>query len=301
MQDVTIRRSLDRNNELFAMHSRQGRVMMEGIGTSMEAERKRAVQAVQRAARTVDPPPSKNPLDGFPMPHVWALVVTAVTCSICCVMMVVYAFDKCTFPNLMLSNYIIYYPANMLANISWPLYAVTHAYLEFLLWRRLVAKRSPAARIFGQTFLYVALPAWGAQLSCLIWGIEAYPMVHTVIGGVYGATWTIAHGIRSLHMDHMREDLRSGLAHGELARFCVNVRLICFWLECAFGPFIVIGMCMKELCPIWIAWVCCVSEHIFFVHYRLLLTTLSYIPDIMLLDEDLAVARAEKEKEWKIE
>mmetsp|Transcript_34771 Transcript_34771/g.92749 ORF Transcript_34771/g.92749 Transcript_34771/m.92749 type:complete len:127 (-) Transcript_34771:381-761(-) len=126
-------------------------------------------------------------------------------------------------------------------------------------------------------------------------------MVHTVIGGVYGATWTIAHGIRSLHMDHMREDLRSGLAHGELARFCVNVRLICFWLECAFGPFIVIGMCMKELCPIWIAWVCCVSEHIFFVHYRLLLTTLSYIPDIMLLDEDLAVARAEKEKEWKIE
>mmetsp|Transcript_34776 Transcript_34776/g.92778 ORF Transcript_34776/g.92778 Transcript_34776/m.92778 type:complete len:141 (-) Transcript_34776:949-1371(-) len=130
MQDVTIRRSLDRNNELFAMHSRQGRVMMEGIGTSMEAERKRAVQAVQRAARTVDPPPSKNPLDGFPMPHVWALVVTAVTCSICCVMMVVYAFDKCTFPNLMLSNYIIYYPANMLANISWPLYAVTHAYLE---------------------------------------------------------------------------------------------------------------------------------------------------------------------------
>mmetsp|Transcript_34775 Transcript_34775/g.92774 ORF Transcript_34775/g.92774 Transcript_34775/m.92774 type:complete len:118 (-) Transcript_34775:1447-1800(-) len=89
MQDVTIRRSLDRNNELFAMHSRQGRVMMEGIGTSMEAERKRAVQAVQRAARTVDPPPSKNPLDGFPMPHVWALVVTAVTCSICCVMMVV--------------------------------------------------------------------------------------------------------------------------------------------------------------------------------------------------------------------
>ena len=95
-------------------------------------------------------------------------------------------------------------------------------------------------------------------------------------------------------MDHMREDLRSGLAHGELARFCVNVRLICFWLEwcvpvfaefwfhtthalftsapSAFGPFIVIGMCMKELCPIWIAWVCCVSEHIFFVHYRLVST-----------------------------
>ena len=32
-----------------------------------------------------------------------------------------------------------------------------------------------------------------------------------------------------------------------------------------------------------------------------LLTTLSYIPDIMLLDEDLAVARAEKQNEWKSE
>ena len=64
------------------------------------------------------------------MPHVWALVTTTISCSICCVLMVVYAFDECTFPNLMLSNYIIYYPANVLANISWPLYAITHAYLE---------------------------------------------------------------------------------------------------------------------------------------------------------------------------
>lgn len=44
---------------------------------------------------------------------------------------------------------------------------------------------------------------------------------------------------------------------------------LCTSASSAFGPFIVIGMCMKELCPIWIAWVCCISEHIFFVHYRL--------------------------------
>ena len=219
--------------------------------------------------------------------HRAALVLACVGCTLGNVVACFLVRDEVHFPHLMMSDFITRPAAAAIVNVWWLGYIAIHFVIEWRLLGRVLHSDTagPAAAAAGAKRLWVATLGslwlgWLSMALCLKYDINGFPTTHSVLGGVYGASWLVTQGARAIWFDGDRA--ARGLAR---APGCAKVRLALCALELASAPFIATGMLIPiELCPDWLSWVCILGEHLVWCHFRLVFGALSYYPDAALLD-----------------
>lgn len=218
------------------------------------------------------------------------LVLACVGCTAANVVACCIAWDDQRWPNMMMSDFVTHPTAAAIAGVWWNLYIAIHFVIELrLLWRVLAerADRSPAARRAAAVWAASAgclCFGWASMSLCLVYDIRNFPAIHSVLGGVYGGSWLVTQGARSLFVDGDRE--RLGLAKAPGA---ARLRKAAGACELLSAPFIAAGMLLPvDACPDWLSLICVVGEHLIWCHARLVVTGLSYYADAALLDAPTA-------------
>lgn len=210
----------------------------------------------------------------------------------------VIAWDDTKFPHMMLSDYVAHDRAAPIVEVWWVVYILLHLPFELRLLYRVNVERSDrsaaadrAAVAWNWTFVALVF-GWFSMVGCLRWDIRRHPSTHSLMGAIYGAGWLCAQGVRYVSCDAHRVAL--GLARAPRASRLRGALCAC---EIAVAPLIGAGMLLPlRLCPDALSWACIWAEHVFMIHGRSLLSSISYYADFEHLDRANAPPRMKRVK-----